>query len=306
MTEERKGELFIAAGGVLWSIFPIITALSLAGTAPLVSLGWTTLLAGIFFAALIAKRKKWGELKNRTALGYMVWISLFIGLYYGFLFFGLQFTSPGNASLISLTEVFYSFLLFNVWHRQYFAKRYILGALLMLLGAAIVLLPNAQRINPGDMLILAGTAMAPLGNYFQQKARKEISSETMMFLRSIMHAPVILFLAYLLGNSISPAALRSVWVAVAINGFVLFGLSKIFWIEGIHRISVTKADAMCGFEPLLTLLLAWLILGTAPTGFQLVSFVPLFFGMLLLTYRRKEVPPGVAELPVFSGGASEG
>jgi len=293
MTEERKGELFIAVGGVLWSFFPIITALSLSGLAPLVSLGWTTLLATLFFAALMAKRNKWSELKNRKALRYMVWISLFIGLYYGFLFFGLKFTSPGNASLIGLTEVFYSFLLFNVWHKQYFAKRYILGALLMLLGAAIVLLPNARRFNPGDILILVGTATAPLGNYFQQKGRKEISSETMMFLRSIMSAPMILLLAYILGNSISPATLRPVWVAVAINGFVLFGLSKIFWIEGIHRISVTKADAMSGFEPLLTLLFAWLILGTSPTAFQLLSFIPLFFGMLLLTYRRKEAAADV-------------
>jgi drug/metabolite transporter (DMT)-like permease len=291
MTEERKGELFIVIGGVLWSIFPIITALSLAGPAPLVSLGWTTLLAALFFAALMARRRRWSEIKNRKALGYMVWISLFIGLLYGFLFFGLKFTSPGNASLIGLTEVFYSFFLFNVWHKHYFAPRYILGAILTLIGAAIVLLPNVHAFNPGDILILVGTAFAPLGNYFQQKARKEISSETMMFLRSLMSAPMILLLAYLLGNSISPATLRPVWVAVAINGFVLFGLSKIFWIEGIHRISVTKADAMSGFEPLLTLLLAWAILGTVPTIFQLLSFVPLFFGMLLLTYRKKDTAP---------------
>ncbi len=287
MSEERKGELFIAGSGVLWSFFPIVTALSVAGTTPLASLGWTTLFATLFFAALMAKRRKWAELKNRRALGYMVWVSLFIGLYYGFIFFGLEFTSPGNASLIGLTEVFYSFLLFNVWHRQYFARQHILGALLTLLGAAIVLLPNVHQANPGDLLILVGTAMAPLGNYFQQKARKEISSETMMFFRSVMSAPTILLLAYLLGDSISLAALRPVWILVAINGFLLFGLSKIFWIEGIHRISVTKADAMCGFEPLLTLLLAWMILGTAPTMFQLLSFVPLLFGMLLLTYRRR-------------------
>ena len=297
MTEERRGELFIAGSAVLWSFFPIVTALSLVGAAPLVSLGWTTLLATFFFAVLMARRGTWGELANRKALGYMVWVSFFIGLYYAFIFFGLEFTSPGNASLIALTEVFYSFLLFNVWHKQVFERRYVLGALLMLLGATIVLLPNARRFNPGDILILVGTAMAPLGNFFQQKARKEISSETMMFVRGIMSAPTILLLAYLLGNSVSPAALRPAWVAVAINGLVLFGLSKIFWIEGIHRISVTKADAMCGFEPLLTLLLAWMILGTAPTAFQLLSFIPLLLGMLLLTYRRDVAVPAGARPP---------
>jgi drug/metabolite transporter (DMT)-like permease len=61
------------------------------------------------------------------------------------------------------------------------------------------------------------------------------------------------------------------------------GLSKLLWIEGIHRISVTKASALSSMSPLLTLLFAWLLLGNVPSIFQLVSFIPMFFGVLLLS-----------------------
>ena len=45
---------------------------------------------------------------------------------------------------------------------------------------------------------------------------------------------------------------------LVINGVLLLGVSKILWIEGIHRINVTKANALNSLGPLLTLLFAWL------------------------------------------------
>jgi drug/metabolite transporter (DMT)-like permease len=208
----------------------------------------------------------------------------------------LTYTSPGNAGLIAQTEVLFTFIFFNVWRKDYISRKQLFGALFMLAGAVIVFLPNVKEFNPGDALITMAMFFAPIGNHFQQKARKEISGETMMFVRSFLSFPVIFLLAIVLGNSISLADLRSSWIAVVINGLVLFGFSKLLWIEGIHRISVTKAIALGGFIPLLTLLLSWLVLGNAPTTFQLLSFFPLFFGVILLTSRKpQQARPEVIE-----------
>ena len=291
MTEERKGEAFILTGALFWSFFPIVTVISLSTLKPLVSLGWSSLLAAVFFGVIIAVRGKWKEVTNRTALKYIVGIVILLGVcFYGLYFWGLKYTNPGNASLIAQTEIFFTFLFFNVWRKKYISAKHIWGALLMIGGAVIVLLPNFHTFNPGDMLIVAAMAFAPLGNHFQQKAREEVSSETMMFVRSALATPVVFLLARLLGETVSLADLKSSWVAVAINGFVLFGASKILWIEGIHRISVTKAIAMSGLGPLLTLLFSWLILGYAPTLFQMSALLPMFFGLLFLTSRKDAVP----------------
>lgn len=249
------------------------------------------MLAAGLFAVIVSVRKKWKEIRNWQAIKYLLCVVLFNGvLFYGFYFFGLKYTDPGNAGLIAQMEVLFTFLFFNIWKKEYISRKYLFGVLLMLLGATIVLLPNVKSFNPGDVIVLAAMTFAPIGNHFQQKARKEMSSETMMFTRSFLAFPIIFLLAYLLGDSISLASFRAAWIAVAVNGLLLLGLSKIFWIEGIHRISVTKAVAMGGFIPLLTLFLAWLILGRAPTIFQLSAFLPLFFGLMLLTSRKENLP----------------
>ncbi|MFA7302750.1 MAG: DMT family transporter, partial [Candidatus Paceibacterota bacterium] len=191
--------------------------------------------------------------------------------------------TPGNAAIISLLEILTSFLFFNVILKEKIAKEHIIGACLMLLGAIIVLAPNFKGINIGDLLILFTTLVAPVGNLFQQKARKIASGEVVVFLRSLAAAPVIFVLAYLFGQHASLSSVQMSLPFLLINGVLLLGFSKLLWIEGIHRISVTKAMAFQGAGPLVTLLAAWALLEQVPTLWQLLSLLPLFLGVLFLT-----------------------
>ena len=73
---------------------------------------------------------------------------------------------------------------------------------------------------------------------------------------------------------------------------MLFGISKIFWIEAIHRISITKASAMTACGPLFTIILAYLVLGDEPTVQQLIGVIPVLIGGVLIT--RPATPQRVA------------
>ncbi len=207
-------------------------------------------------------------------------------VYYLFYFFGLQYTSPGNASLIALTEVFFSFFFFNVWRKEYISFTHVVGSFLMLVGAFVVLYPNLHKFQIGDMLVLAAAFIAPFGNFFQRRARQQVASEAILFIRSLISAVVILAVAYFSRVNFSAISLEKSFIFLVVNGFFLLGLSKLLWIEGIHRINVAKANALGGFAPLLTLLFAWLLLGTLPTEFQLLSFAPMFFGVILLSKNK--------------------
>lgn len=57
LTQERKGELIILSEGVLWSLFPVVTILSLKTVAPLLSLAWSMLFAAIFFGIVLFFKK---------------------------------------------------------------------------------------------------------------------------------------------------------------------------------------------------------------------------------------------------------
>ncbi|MDO8601647.1 MAG: DMT family transporter [bacterium] len=284
LTEKQKGEVFIFSESIIWAFFPIITVLSYNRLPSLVALFSTMIFAAAFFVVIMTIRKSWAQLKNPLVWKWTLYITFFISvLFYGFYFIGLTKTTPGNASIVAVFEVFTTFLFFNVFKKEAISREHLLGAALLVIGAGIVLAPSFGGINTGDFLILAATFCAPAGNHFQQKVRKLASSETIMFLRSVLALPFIALLAYAFKQPFTGLDFRSSIIFLIINGVAIFGLSKIFWMEAIHRISVTKGIAISNMSPILTLFFVWLILGQFPTGWQLSSLVPTLLGVLFLT-----------------------
>ncbi|OGG56016.1 hypothetical protein A3D71_02305 [Candidatus Kaiserbacteria bacterium RIFCSPHIGHO2_02_FULL_55_20] len=295
LSETRKGELYLFSGILIWGLFPVVTALSYAGVPAAISFLWSTVFATVFFAIMLTYQRRWSEIKNLVLWRYSLYIAISIGvLFYGFYFLGLEKTTPGNAAIIVLFEVFTAFVFFRLLRSSDISLQHVLGSVLMVLGALVILAPNFNGFNSGDLLVLAGTLFTPVGNYFQQKARLIASSEMIMFLRSLISIPFIVGLAYVVHVDIT-ADIRPALLLLIINGVFLLGLSKIFWIEAIHRMSVPKGTALQSFGPFVTLLFAWIILSQTPSVWQLASLAPLVFGVLLLTdqigFSREKTTP---------------
>lgn len=289
LSPQREGELFIGMGTILWSLFPIVTVLSFSSLPPLLSLSGSSFFAALFFGTVVVIKKEWGQLRNRKALGDILLATLILGvLYYVFYFSGLRSTSPGNASIIALTEIFFSFVFFHVWNKEWIPPKHVVGALLMVCGAGIVLYPNIHGIHIGDMLIVSASLIAPLGNFFQRRARLTVSSSTILFIRSLIAGIFTFILASLFHQSASILQLNSSMIFLAINGLIILGFSKLLWVEAIHRISVTKGNALSAISPLLTLLFAWIFLHQHATHYQLLSIIPMIIGVRLLSAKEKE------------------
>lgn len=290
LSETRKGEIYIYAMVLLWSLFPIITQLSYASISPLVSLGWSLIFAALFFALVLTIKKSWGKLKDLSIYKDILLGTLFLGVIFYVLFYlGLKSTSAGNASLVALMEVFFSYLFFNFWKKEYISFGHTLGAIFMVLGAAIILFPQIGKFHSGDWLILLATACAPFGNYYQQKARKNTTSEVVLFIRTLVSIPIVFIIAKVFYPHASLVHVGKSLVFLLINGILLLGLTKIFWVEAIHRISVTKAISLSSLEPIFVLFFAYLILGQIPTKLQLLSFIPLAIGLYILTKKKNEL-----------------
>lgn len=290
LSQEKQGEIIIFFESTLWSLFPVVTILSFKNIPPLVSLGWSTLFAAVFFALMLTVKKSWRDVVNKETIKDVLLATLIQSVFYYLLFFvGLRYTSAGNAGIISLTEILFSFLFFHIWHKDHIPTAHIMGAALMLIGAIIVLSPNASGLRLGDILILTASFIAPLGNFIQRRARQKVSSESILFVRCFLSTPLIFMIAFLMHQDFASINSHS-FILLATNGILLLGLSKVLWIEGIHRISVTKAGALGSISPLLTLLFAWLFLQNIPTKFQLISLIPIFFGIMLLSKKERVKP----------------
>jgi len=282
MSKEHLGESFIFSSAIVWGFFPIVTVLSYGSVPSMVSLTVSTIFASLPFLVVILYRKRFHELKNLLFWRYIFLITVFNSvLFYSLYYFGLTKTSPGNASIIALFEVCTSYVFFHIIRKEHFSFESKIGTALMAFGAFIVLIPNFSSFNFGDLFILLATFCAPMGNFFQQKARQISSTETILFFRSIIALPFLFLFAYLLGQHFQATEIKeSLWFLI-LNGVFILGLSKVFWVEGISRIPVTKANA------LFTLFIAWMVLNQTPTIWQVSSLIPFFFGVLLLTNNIK-------------------
>ncbi len=292
LTETRKGEFYILAESLINSLFPVISLISFATLPPLFSLSYSWVFTALFFLFVIAYRNKFSELADLELLKDLIWVVLFIGiLYYGLYFFALRYTTANNAGIIIQMELFFTFLFFNVWKKEALTTEHLLGAGLMLFSTLLIFFPQIRHLdfNKGDLLILLCTAFPPVGNFFQRKMRRKASSESVMFLRTIFSLPFVFLLAFVLsGNETQSVDLKTI-LFLLFNGIIILGISKIFWLEAILRISVTKANALASIKPVLTILFSFLMLGNLPNLWQLSSIPPMLLGVYMLTRPSPEI-----------------
>lgn len=287
---QRQGEYFLLAEEVLWGWFPIVTLLCYRHVAPLWAMAMTILISTLAFALTCFWQEQWHELSRRSAWPDLAWASLCIALLFLLLFSGLSHTTAGNAALILFLQVFFAYLYFNLFQQEAMAPAHTAGVVLMGMGAFLVLFPGETALNRGDLLVLLAAMLAPVANRYQQRARRHVSATTLLFFRNLASLPLLFLLAWLFAPLPTAADLAATWWLLAVNGILLMGLSKIFWIEGLHRLSITKMSALTALSPLFTMAFAYPVLGEVPGFRQIMGVLPILAGGVLITRR-----PGQAD-----------
>ena len=284
ISRERSGELFIFFESILWAAFPVVALASYRFLPPIATLAWSTFFATIFFGVLFFAKKGWREIKNFAVFRPIFAATFLIGILFYFLFFtGLQFTTAGNAALVGSMELWFSFIFFGViLRKEKYSSSAIFGAAAMFVGVLFVVFPGRLEFNRGDLLILLAVAIPPLGNFFQQKARKKVATTTLLFVRSALATPFLFLLAHFFESG-ARTNFSAALPFLILNGLLLFGFSKILWVEGIHRIPVAKAAAINSFLPALTLFYAFIFLREVPTTFQICGLPFLVFGAIVIS-----------------------
>ena len=283
MKQERSGELLLLALTFFEGWFPIFTILALQFITPVFAYSATLIFAIIIFMALVVIRKKSSELVRWSAYKDLLLTSLLISTMFACIYIGLSYTTAGNMAVISFLQVFFSFFYFNLIGGEKFTRIHLLGALLMAIGAIIILFPDEFVLNVGDWLILLAAAIAPIANMYQKRARRQVSSETILAFRSIIALPVLLLIAIAFEPVPEWDDMIQALPYIAVTGLLLMGLSKIFWVEAIHRISITKASAMLAFIPVFTLTFAYLTLNEEPGTSQIAGILPVLLGGYLIS-----------------------
>ncbi|MDY0120644.1 MAG: DMT family transporter [Sulfurimonas sp.] len=283
MTKEREGELFTVGLSVLESLFPILSIITISLVGALHTYAFSLFIALLFFLVLMWKKNLFIELKNTSAYRDLLLTSFYITLLFVLVFIGLRYTTAGNMSVIIFLQLLFSYLYFNIFGKEKMDLLHTLGALIMGIGALIILFPDDMQLNKGDLLIFIAAAVAPIANYYSKRARKHYTSETILGFRTLIALPVIALLAFIFEPSFTLGDFYAALPYLLVIGLVIFGVSKVLWMEALHRISITKMSAIVALVPVMTLFFAWLFLDELPQGRQMLGILPVLFGGYLLT-----------------------
>ncbi len=278
------GMSYILLSAVLWASFPVFTVLALK-TLPVFTAAALTTLCSTFFFLFLLLLKPQKNKPSKRCIRDIVFACVTIGIgYYTFAYVGISLTTPGNAAIVGLMEIFFTYLFISVIGKhEPFIFSHVFGALLMVFGVMLVLVPSVHGFRSGDIILLVGGMLPPLGNLAMQRARKEVSAAYIMFFRSLTSTVTLGILAAIFDGAPSADAILSALPAVLIGGFLLMGFSKILWIEAIHRLPITQTISVASIQPLFTMFFAYILLRQSPEWMQLLSLPPIVVGMYLLT-----------------------
>jgi len=196
MTEERKGEIYMLLLSLLESWFPIFSLFSIALVGAMFSFAFSVTIATMIFISLVIYQKKVPELLQKDARKDLFLTTFFINLLFLLVFTGLKYTTAGNMAVIIFMQLFFAYLYFNVLGDHKLSKVHTIGAVIMAVGAMLVLIPNDLSLNKGDLIIFVAAALAPFANLYQKRARTYVSSESILAFRNIVALPFLYAIAF--------------------------------------------------------------------------------------------------------------
>ncbi|RLA70328.1 MAG: EamA family transporter [Epsilonproteobacteria bacterium] len=283
MTREREGEYLMVGLSILEAWFPILSIVAMSYVGALHTYMYSLVIAFFFYMAIMYKRDRFKELKNSAAYKDLLLTTFWITFIFTLIFIGMRYTTAGNMAVIVFLQVLFSYLYFNVFGKEKMETIHLIGAVIMGLGALIILFPEDFTFNKGDWLIFIASAAAPITNLYQKRAREYCSAETILGFRTVVGFPFVALLAYFLEPAVTYENFMSALPYMFLIATGIYVAAKIMWIEALNRISITKLSAMLALLPVFTLIFAYLYLDEVPELRQMIGIVPVLVGGYLIT-----------------------
>lgn len=291
-SKKVKAEVALIFSIIIASLFPVLTVISHSSALPpLATIAACYLVSFIFFALRLTKQKKWKKnLVKVSALKDVIIGSIIVSVIVQFLFFiSLRYTSPQNYSLLGLTEVAFSFFIVGfITKKEPVSKNHVIGAMLMLLSAAMLFFKDFTSFNLGDLFILLAVIIAPIGNIFTKKALHKVSLPYLLFVRSGIAFVIFTVMAVFFEGPVSSGAIIESLPYVIFSGLVYFSIRKMIFLYACKKISVNHAVSFNSLKPIFVFILAWLLLGQEPTLLQLLTIIPSFIGLHILSKAKQK------------------
>ncbi|MFH1591590.1 MAG: DMT family transporter [archaeon] len=293
ISRETKGAVFALASAALWGIFPVMVHHGTKTIPPLMFAAITMLLAAVASFLYAAYKKNLGRIADRKAFFPIIMVTLCVVVIPSVLFYtGSSMTSGMNTSSLLLAEVIFTLMFTPLIGEKNTTQKYV-GAIGILVGAALILYNGTLSLNWGDLLIIASTLTYPIGNFYAKKALNLVPPAVVLVIRFTLGGLFLLVLSALFEPLASlPSIVASSWWVILLTGFLLMGVTKMIWYEGLRRLDISKAISLGMTFPLFSLALLLLVFREPISLFQWLGIGVMMVGVYY-SLRRASVDPAL-------------
>ncbi len=268
-----------------------------AGVGSLVALNWRFILAAALMSGYVqANRLSWRVSRREGAIllllggvGYAAMSTLF--------FAALTFVPASATSLLLYTYPAFVSLLSYLFWKTPLGRRRLLALVLAGFGTSLLLWSPELRLNPvGTMLGLGAAVVYSFYLLANQRLTPNVNpavASCYIIVGAALSFTLINVATGAFTLSFGPRA----WLVLALMAFFSTALPIATLLAGIRRLGAASASILSTFEPLVTVLLAFVLLGERLRAGQALGGGFIATGVLLLHLpapRRVAAPPPAA------------
>lgn len=284
-----RGEYFILGSALIEGLYPIVVNAGTRSFPPILFAAVSVILSALLFFFFVLRQGSFSRIFSRKALGPLCGVTLFVILIpYPLIYIGSSMSTGINTAILLQTEILFTFVFFTLFFGERVSFQKILGALLVLFGAVSILFQdNFSFSNPGNFLILLAALFPPFGNYFAKKALQIVKPVDVLFFRYLLGGIFLLPFGLFFEGPYAWDSIResSMLFLLPLNAIVTLSVGKLFWYQGLQKLSVTRAISILFSYPAFSLVYAMIFLREIPTTFQIIGFLFIMAGLLLLTQK---------------------
>jgi len=282
------GEAFFAV--IVWGASFIATKIALKEISPL-TIVWLRFLMGVVILGLAVVLRKQFSLPDKKEWSYFALLG-FLGITFhqGLQSNGLRTSEAGTTAwIVSTTPIFMALLGWLIlkeglgWAKTFGILIAFIGVLVVISKGNIGSVSIGRLGAPGDILILVSAVNWAVFSALSRRGLKSYPASLMMFyvmsfgwlFTSLLFIPTNGFAE--IGNLTSNG-----WMGIAFLGIFCSGLAYIAWYDALKALTAAQTGVFLYLEPLVTVVVAFFVLGEAITPALLVGGAVILFGVWLV------------------------
>jgi len=288
-SEETVGVILVLISILFYGLEPIVSKYTVNTVNPIFTATISILFASIIPLLILINKGMVKELFKRENILYLFSISFFGSVIALILFLvGVGMTSGISASLLLQIEPIYSTLLGFFILKEAISKRQFSAMFLIIIGVGIIFYNGTLQVNYGDILVLLTPLFYQISHIIVKKVMKKIEDDVIIAGRFLYAVPIFLILSTLGGANQFEVLFQPLYFSLLLFLGVSWALGYILWIKAIKRINLSKATVIVAPYPVLSVILAWIVLSEVPSVYQITGLILVFIGIYVIGKTRSE------------------